>query len=113
MYSVKVDMETISKADIDYAFGHCVKYTFGGVDMGKPAHGYAVDDHKEMNEAYSTARTNVSKSSILEIEHIDIIAGDFRNGASGCMLLTLYMAKILHPDLFSSLDPLEYHQEYV
>ena len=39
LYGAKVGMETIVTADIDYAFGHCVKYTFGGVDLGEPAHG--------------------------------------------------------------------------
>ena len=113
IYSAKVGMETIVTADIDYVFGHCVKYTFGGADMGKPAHGYAVNDASEMNEAYNTARKNVDDYASLEIDHINIIAGDFRNGASGCMLLALYMAKILHPEEFKDLDVLSYHQAYV
>ncbi len=112
-YGVKVGMETIVNAKIDYAFGHCVKYTFGGTDMGKPAHGYAVNDASEMNEAYSIARKNVDDYASLTIDHINIIAGDYRNGASGCMLLALYMAKILHPDEFKDLDVLSYHQAYV
>ena len=112
IYAAKVGMESIIGVDIDYAFCHCVKYTFGGVDMGKPAHGYAVDDHTEMDEAYSIATGRMSPDKV-NIENINIIAGDFRNGASGCMLLALYMAKILHPDVFSDLDPLDYHQQYV
>ena len=112
LYGAKVGMEAIVDADIDYAFCHCVKYTFGGADMGKPAHGYAVNDHTEMDEAYAIASGRMDPNKV-DIDNIYIIAGDYRNGASGCMLLALYMAKILHPDLFSDLDPLEYHQQYV
>ena len=112
IYGAKVGMETISAADIDFAFCHCVKYTFGGGDMGKPAHGYAVNDHAEMDEAYTIANGRMDPNNV-DIDHIYIIAGDFRNGASGCMLLALYMAKALHPDTFSDMDPLVYHQQYV
>ncbi len=112
LYGAKVGMEAIMDADIDFAFCHCVKYTFGGADMGKPDHGYAVNDHTEMDEAYTIADGRMDPDKV-DIDNIYIIAGDFRNGASGCMLLSLYMAKALHPTIFTDLDPLEYHQQYV
>jgi iron complex transport system substrate-binding protein len=109
LYGAKVAPESIAAADIDYAFGHCVKYTYGGTVVAGPDHGYGISDPKEMNDAYKLA----SSRDLADIDHIYIIAGDFRNGASGCMLLAAYMAKILHPDLFENLDPLEYHQQYI
>jgi iron complex transport system substrate-binding protein len=109
LYGAKVGAESIVSADIDYAFGHCVKYTYGGTVVAGPDHGYIISDPKEMNEAYQIA----SGRDLVDLGQIYIIAGDFRNGASGCMLLAAYMAKILHPDLFENMDPLEYHQQYV
>jgi iron complex transport system substrate-binding protein len=109
LYAVKVAPEAIVAADIDYAFCHCVKYTFAATVVAGPDHGYAVSDQTQMDEALATAQGR----DLVDIDNIVIIAGDFRNGASGCMLLAAYMAKILHPDLFADMDPLEYHQSYV
>ncbi|MDR0523611.1 MAG: ABC transporter substrate-binding protein [Candidatus Methanoplasma sp.] len=109
LYGVKVSPESIVSAKIDYAFLHCVKYTYGGTVAAGPDHGYAVSDRSQMD----AARDLAASRDLADIGEIRVIAGDFRNGASGCMLLAAYMAKILHPELFADMDPLEYHQQYV
>lgn len=109
LYGVKVNPESIVAADIDWAFCHCVMYTFGGTKVPGPEHGYGVSDTTTMRGAYHTAMSR----EMVDIPNIRIMAGDFRNGASGCMLLALYMAKAIHPDLFEDSNPLEYHQKYV
>lgn len=109
LYGAKVNPESIIAADIDWAFCHCVMYTYAATKVAGPDHGYGVSDNSTMTEAY----LNATSRDIVDIPNIRIMAGDFRNGASGCMLLALYMAKALHPDLFTDLDPLAYHQEYV
>lgn len=109
MYGVKVAPEKIVAAKIDNVFCHCVKYTYGGTVVNGPDHGYGISDHTQMDKAYETA----CGRDLVHIDKISIIAGDFRNGASGCMLLAAYMAKVLYPDMFKDMDPLAYHQEYV
>lgn len=109
LYAVKVGPEKIISKEIDYAFCHCVKFTFGGTVTDGPNHGYGTSDSTEMEAAYNTAKGR----TLVDIPNIHIDAGDFRNGASGCLLLALYMAKVLHPELFIGVDPLTYHQSYV
>lgn len=103
----------ISAGNIDYTFCHSVKYTYAGSEVATtPAHGYTINDPSAMNAAQALAASRTQIGNVHDSE-IYVIAGDFRNGASGCMLLLVYMAKILHPDLFADLDPLSYHQQYV
>ncbi|MCS7102315.1 MAG: ABC transporter substrate-binding protein, partial [Candidatus Korarchaeum sp.] len=42
-----------------------------------------------------------------------IIAGDFRNNGMGGILGAVYIAKVLHPQLFEDLNPRSVHQEYI
>lgn len=95
---------------VDYFFLHMVKYTYGGAtNAGVPDHGYTVDDWTEIEAAWA----NASSRDLLYDEHIVMIAGDFRNGCTGGILLAAYMGNIINPDVYSAIDPIVMHNEYV
>ncbi|MDR3075224.1 MAG: hypothetical protein LBU30_04215 [Candidatus Methanoplasma sp.] len=95
---------------VDYFFLHMVKYTYGGsVNPGVPDHGYTTDDYSEIEAAWK----NASGRTLITDEKIAMIAGDFRNGCTGGILLAAYMAKIINPDAYSSIDPVGLHNEYI
>ncbi|MDR1690804.1 MAG: ABC transporter substrate-binding protein [Candidatus Methanoplasma sp.] len=94
----------------DFIFLHLVKYTYGGtINKGVPDHGYAVDDHTEMKAACADAGSR----TLIADEIITLIAGDFRNGCTGGILLAAYMGNIINPDEYSGIDPVKMHNEYV
>ena len=122
-----VSLETVfSSGNFDFLFIHTVWVTYGGVDnnngndslMGK--HGFGWTDTASMEAYYDAVRSRMTGNGDeyrmdLNLNKCDtyIIAGDFRNGASGCILLAAYMAKIFHPDKFEDLDPWALQKEFV
>jgi len=113
-YSVKVQIDSIlnddPNIDVDYIFLHMVKYTYGGtINKNVPDHGYTTDDYAEIKEAYNVA----SGQSLVKDESITLIAGDFRNGCTGGVLLAAYMGNVINPGEYSSIDPIKMHNEYV
>lgn len=112
-YGVKVGHEPILDAEIDYIFCHCVRYTYGGaVVTSTPIHGYESGDSTEMNQAHDLAVSRAI-TNFVEGDNIYIMAGDFRNGATGGILHAAYIAKVIYPDLFVDMDPIAIHNEYV
>ncbi|MDR1404842.1 MAG: hypothetical protein LBJ20_04680 [Candidatus Methanoplasma sp.] len=94
----------------DFFFLHMVKYTYGGsVNQEVPDHGYDTDDYSEITAAWE----NADSRTLVMDEKIALIAGDFRNGCTGGILLAAYMAKIINPEVYSSVDPVELHNEYI
>lgn len=113
-YAATVKIDTLLNDDpnmhIDYFFLHMVKYTYSAATLATtPSHGYLIDDRSEIKAAYNTAKSQ----SLIKDEKISLIAGDFRNGCTGGILLAAYMGNIINHDLYSSLDPVKIHNEYV
>ena len=46
-------------------------------------------------------------------ETVTLLAGDFRNGCTGGILLAAYMAKQINPDAYTGIDSLKMHAEYI
>ena len=112
LYGVKVGFESILDAEIDYIFCHCVRYTYGGtVVTSTPIHGYESGDRTEMDAAHDSASSR--PITVVEGDNIYIMAGDFRNGATGGILHAAYIAKAIYPVDFINIDPIAIHNEYV
>ena len=113
-FSISVQVDAILNDDptvhVDYFFLHMVKYTYGAsINAGVPDHGYIDTDRTEINAAYQIATNH----SLLTDENIHLIAGDFRNGCSGGVLLGAYIGKIINPDVYKDIDPIQIHNEFV
>lgn len=110
-YSVKIGIDAVfNHHPVDYFFLHTVKYTYGGAMMSStPDHGYLQNDTSSMESALETAENQ----SLVGDEILTIIAGDFRNGCTGGILLAAYMGSMINPDQYSDIDPIEMHNEYV
>lgn len=113
-YYATVDLEWVMEKDPEYIFVHTVRYTFGGQTM-PPAYGYDVSDTSSLNSTWMDimSRPLLSGISAAVNKKVYIIAGDFRNNAMGSVLGAVYLAKILHPDLFVDMNPKMIHQEYI
>jgi iron complex transport system substrate-binding protein len=100
---------------IDHIFLHMVKYTFGGtVVAGVPDHGYLAQSDEEITAAWKQA-TSSSHTLMVDQDPNDLylIAGDFRNGPTGAVLLGAYIGKAINPDHYADIDPIALHNEYI
>jgi len=113
--SIAVDAEWIIETNPEYVFLHTVRYTYSGIMKADPAHGYSVDDPTSLSECLAAYMSKPEFADIAAVKNgnVYIIAGDFRNNGMGGVLGAVYMAKILHPDLFTDLDPEAVHQEFI
>jgi hypothetical protein len=100
---------------IDYIFLHNVKYTYGGTTVsGVPNHGYLADNNSEMAAAWAKATSSEhTLLSDMEPNNIYLIAGDFRNGPTGAVILGAYIGHIVNPDKYASIDPYKLHNYYI
>jgi len=114
VYGTKVNLEFVIQEDPEFIFAHTVRYTYSGLTRN-PAYGYNVDDPAAYNAAVNAMLnlTLLSEVSAVTNQNIYITAGDFRNNAMGGILGAVYLAKILHPDLFADMDPQAIHQSYI
>lgn len=113
LYAVKVGSEPIVTADIDFVFCHSVRYTYGGtVVTSTPEHGYGSGDSADMDAAHAMAAGR-PMTDFVDDDRIYIMAGDFRNGATGGILHAAYIAKAIYPDRFADMDLVAIHNEYV
>ena len=113
-YAVTVQVDAVFNDDpnvhVDYFFLHMVKYTYGAaINAGVPDHGYAANNTAEIKAAWE----NVRSHSLITDEQTVMIAGDFRNGCTGGVLLAAYVGSTINPEAFSDIDPLKLHQEYI
>ena len=111
-YSVKINLDKLftKEGTVDYICLHNVKYTYNGATMADtPAHGYLQDDDKEFRNAID----NALGQKFVTTETVVMLAGDFRNGCTGGILLAAYLGNLINPELYSSIDPIAMHNEYV
>jgi iron complex transport system substrate-binding protein len=113
-YSITVQIDAVLNDDpdvhVDYFFLHMVKYTYGAaINGGVPDHGYDTSDHTEITEAWNDVR----QRTLITDEETILIAGDFRNGCTGGVLLAAYMGSIINPEAYSGIDPFVLHNEYI
>ncbi|NLK26387.1 MAG: hypothetical protein GX307_07445 [Euryarchaeota archaeon] len=100
---------------IDYIFLHMVKHTYGGTTLaGVPDHGYLTESDVEISEAWKSA-TSSEHTLLVDMNPNDLylLAGDFRNGPTGAVMLGAYIGNIVNPDYYSSVDPTELHNHYI
>lgn len=100
---------------IDYIFLHMVKYTFAGtVVAGVPDHGYLAQGDSEIAAAWEHA-TSSSHTLMVDLDPngLYLIAGDFRNGPTGAVLLGAYIGKAINPEYYADIDPIALHNEYI
>lgn len=113
-YAYRVNIDALLNDDpninVDYVFLHMVKYTYSALTLATtPSHGYLINDNSEIKAGYNTAKSK----PLVKDEKINLIAGDFRNGCTGGILLAAYMGSIINHDKYSSIDPVKIHNEYV
>ncbi len=113
-YYTTIDLEWVLEKNPEYIFVHTVRYTYNGRTL-PPAYGYNVDDITSLNSTWFDimSRPLLQNINAVKNNRVYIIAGDFRNNAMGSILGAVYLAKILHPELFEDLDPRAIHQEYI
>ncbi|MCW4022543.1 MAG: ABC transporter substrate-binding protein [Candidatus Bathyarchaeota archaeon] len=113
--AVTVDAEWLIEANPEYMFLHTVQYTYSGVAMGDPNHGYNIDDATSIMTCIEDYMSQPAFANIDAVKNgnVYIMAGDFRNNAMGGTLGAVYMAKILHPEEFADLDPEAIQQKYI
>jgi len=114
VYSASVQVDAVMNDDeninVDYFFLHMVKNTYGAnSNAGVPDHGYLCNNTSEIKAANEDA----SSRSLLENELVYMIAGDFRNGCSGGVLLGAYIGSLINPEQYSEIDPVAIHNEYI
>jgi iron complex transport system substrate-binding protein len=100
---------------IDYIFLHNVKYTYAGTTVsGVPDHGYLADNDSDMADAWAEATSSEhTLLSDMDPNNIYLIAGDFRNGPTGSVILGAYIGHIVNPDKYKDIDPYELHNYYI
>jgi|GEM_PF-82618 len=113
-YFITVDPEWVLTKNPSYMFVHTVRYTYGGVAQ-PPEYGYDVNDISSLRSTWEDiiSRPLLREVNAVKSKNVYIIAGDFRNNAMGSVLGSVYLAKILQPELFKDLNPKTIHQEYI
>ena len=109
-YSFKVGIDAVFASGVKHFFCHNVKYTYSAMTLAStPEHGYLVDDYTEFKDAGATALSQ----EFMTDETVTLIAGDFRNGCTGGILLAAYMGHYINPDKYADIDPIAMHNEYI
>lgn len=108
---VSVDKVLGTNTTVDYIFLHMVRYTYGGAEMANtPHHGYLVDDDSEMRAGQEAVR---DLEFVEDDMGVYLVAGEFRNGCTGGVLLGAYIGSIVNPDVYKDIDPVKMMNEYV
>lgn len=100
---------------VDYIFLHNVRYTYAGTTIAAvPDHGYLAKNNTQMAAAWANA-VSPAHTLLTDIEpnNVYLIAGDFRNGPTGAVLLGAYIGNILHPSYYAQIDAIALHNHYI
>jgi len=109
-WSVGVNPEKIAVTKIDYVFSMPSRISYSGsVNTEAPLSGYTVTDPTTMKAFQELAQSH----ELIEDAKVYIFDQNFREAGTGALLLAAYMAKVLYPDKFKNMDPLDIHNEYV
>ncbi|MCQ2079219.1 MAG: ABC transporter substrate-binding protein [archaeon] len=112
-YQVSIDYFADPEVKYDYLFCHSVKYQGNGLVVeAVPAQGYLCNDNTQFKNQ-QMALNEIGLFSNLKDNQCYITNSDYRNNAAGGLLLSAYMAIILHPDLFQDFDMQKIHQSYL
>jgi len=100
---------------IDYIFLHMVKYTYGGsINAGVPEHGYIATSDDEIAQAWQDTTSDEHTLLVdMDPNNITLIAGDFRNGPTGAVLLGAYIGNMINPEYYSEIDAIALHNHYI
>ncbi|MBE6528479.1 MAG: hypothetical protein E7Z64_04860 [Thermoplasmata archaeon] len=117
-YSASLQYDAIFNDDpkvyVDYIFCHSVQYTYAGTEIKGVSHGYTTNDYSDFEKAWKHATgKELVKDELDSPDNLHIDSGDLRNGCSGGVLLAYYVAKVINPEIFSDIDPVKMHNDYV
>lgn len=109
--TVSVDVILGDKTTVDYIFLHMVRYTYAGTEMkAQPQHGYLYNGTSEAEAGYK---------AVNDLEYVEddmsvyLVAGEFRNGCTGGVLLGAFIGSIVNPDVYKDVDPYKMMNEYI
>lgn len=113
-YGTIVNLEWIIERDPEFIFVHSVHVAYNGLTR-EPVHGYECNDSGPFNRSVTDMKTRPLLAGVSAVvdDRIYIMAGDFRNNAMGGILGAVYLAGIIHPDLFTDFDSRAVHQEFI
>ncbi len=108
-YGKKVDLEWIVEENPEYIF---IQIWAAGNKKSPYDSDYSLSVAREqVEEVLNTPQ--LSQVDAVKNKRVYVIQySHFTKGPSRC-IATAYLAKLLHPELFSSLDPIKMHQDYV
>lgn len=108
---VSVDKVLGTNTTVDYIFLHMVKYTYGGMEMkDTPHHGYLEKDVSEMRAGQEAVK---GLEFVEDDMGVYLVAGEFRNGCTGGVLLGAYIGSIVNPEVYKDIDPVKMMNEYI
>ena len=113
LYGATVNIDTVlgTNTNVKHIFLHMVRYTYGGMEMtSTPKHGYMIDDSAELAAGVAKMR---NLPLVEDSMGVQLAAGEFRNGCSAGVLLGAFMGKIINPDAYASIDPVDMMNEYI
>jgi len=96
---------------VDYIFLHMVRYTYGGSEMTTtPHHGYLATSDDELKAGYDKVK---GFEFIEDNMSVNLVAGEFRNGCTGGVLLGAYIGSIANSEVYKDIDPVKIMNEYI
>lgn len=115
LYRIDLDSEWVIKQDPDYILLHYPYITYGGEIIPDLPNGYTIDDPSGLKIARETfmSRPEYANLKAVKSGNVYIFSGDMRNELTRGLIGSVYLSKILHPDIFPDLDPEAVHDEYL
>lgn len=109
-YSVfDVDPEYVLKQDPDFIFIHA------STQLNASDHGFETNDPSKMAELRDELLKRPELANVRAVKegNVYVLDESILGGAGQTLIGSLYMAKLMHPELFKEVDPQAVHQEYV
>jgi len=109
--TVSVDVILGDNTTVDYIFLHMVRYTYGASEvLSTPKHGYLINDTTEAQTGHAAVKNLEFVESTMSPY---LVAGEFRNGCTGGVLLGAFIGSIVNPEVYKDVDPYKLMNEYV
>ncbi len=109
-YSVfDVDPEYVIKHDPEFVFIHA------STQLNATDHGFETNDPSTVAALREDLlkRPELANVAAVKNGNVYVIDESILGGAGQTLIGSIYMAKLMHPDLFKDIDPQAIHQEYV
>ena len=77
--------------------------------LSTPKHGYLINDTTEAQTGHAASEPEFVESTMSPY----LVAGEFRNGCTGGVLLGAFIGSIVNPEVYKDVDPYKLMNEYV